>query len=176
MTIWLIFAFALFGRFADVISTRLVTPTLALESNPLVRRFGWAYAWASLSLALLTLVSRDMRVIVGTFSYLMAHSNMSFALISRFGVGERKLRELYFAAIKNCNPASSIGMFLMQFLPLIVIACAILFFGKYDTEPYVYDVAYGIFVWVFAMAIYKLKVIKVIGRNRASASRPNGSL
>ena len=171
MTVWWIFGFALIGRLADVISTWIVTPKLALEGNPLVRRFGWAYAWATLSLALLTFVSPDMGIIVGTFSCLMAHSNMSSALISRFGVGERKLRELYFAAIKNCSPASYIGMFLVQFLPLLAVACVLLLVGQNNGERYVSDVACGIFVWVFAMAIYKLKVIRVIGKNRVVASR-----
>ena len=176
MTIWLIFTFALFGRLADVISTRLVTPKLALEGNPLVKRFGWAYAWASLSLALLTFFSPDMGIIVGTFSCLMAHSNMSFALISRYATGERKLRELYLVAIKNCSPASYVGMFVVQFLPLLAVACILLLVGEGNDERLVAGVAYGIFIWVFSMAIFKLKVIKIIGKNRAAASGPNGSL
>jgi len=57
----------------------------------------------------------------------------------------------------------------VQFLPLVAVACALLFFGRFDTEPYVADVAYGIFCWVLAMAIIKLKVIRVIGKNRVAA-------
>ncbi|HWU77434.1 MAG TPA: hypothetical protein VN043_13105 [Rhodanobacter sp.] len=169
MTIWLIFAFALFGKLADVISTRLVTPNLALEGNPLIKRFGWAYAWAGVSLALLTFVSADLGIIVGTVSCLMAHSNMSIALISRYATGERKLRELYGAAIRNCSLGSFIGMFLVQYLPLLAVACVLLFFDRFDTEPYVTDVAYGIFCWVLAIVIFKLKAIRVIGKGRVVA-------
>jgi hypothetical protein len=42
----------LVARLADVLSTRLVTPTLQLEANPLVRRLGWPFAWATLAVAL----------------------------------------------------------------------------------------------------------------------------
>ena len=166
MTIWLIFAFALVGRLADVLSTRIVTPQLALEGNPLVRRFGWAYAWASLSLALLAFVSAEFGIIIGTVSCLMAHSNMSLALISRYATGEQRLRELYFVALKNCSLGSYVGMFLVQFLPLLAVAGALLLFGRSDAKPFVSDVAYGIFCWVMVLTILKLKIIKVVGKNR----------
>lgn len=173
MTVWLIFGFALIGRLADVISTRIVTPKLSLEGNPLVRRFGWAYAWATLSLALLAFVSTDMGIIIGTLSCLMAHSNMSFALISRYAVGEQKLREFSHTAIRSCPPRSYFAMSLVQFLPLLAVACALLFFGRFSADDYVSDVAWGIICWVAIMAIFKLKLIGVIGKNRLGVARLN---
>ena len=41
-------ALLLLARAADIVSTRLATPRLALEANPLVRRLGWPFAWSTL--------------------------------------------------------------------------------------------------------------------------------
>jgi len=42
----------LITRLGDIISTRLATPTLILEANPLVRRLGWRFAMSSILVCL----------------------------------------------------------------------------------------------------------------------------
>jgi hypothetical protein len=41
----------LIGRLGDIVSTYLVSPTLALEANPIVRRLGWRFAIATIVVA-----------------------------------------------------------------------------------------------------------------------------
>ncbi|MEE9472509.1 MAG: hypothetical protein V3V82_00815, partial [Acidimicrobiia bacterium] len=37
----LLFALLVISRGADILTTYLITPRLTLETNPLIRRFGW---------------------------------------------------------------------------------------------------------------------------------------
>lgn len=42
----------LITRIGDIVSTRLITPTLKIEANPIVRRLGWKFTWAALAVCL----------------------------------------------------------------------------------------------------------------------------
>src|SRR5205085_7774470 len=64
------------ARAADIVSTRLVSPTLALESNALMRRLGWRGAWATLAIGLIAYWSVELGVIVIMASLLVASSNL----------------------------------------------------------------------------------------------------
>ena len=161
--VWIAFIFALVGRIADVLSTWMVTPKLLLEGNWLVRRFGWAYAWASISIALLAFVSPPGGIIIGTVSCLMAHSNMSFALISRYATGEQGIRKLHTEAILNCNFRGFVAIFIVQFAPLLVLAFLIFSLGGYSVDNWVSDVGLGIICWVSIIALHKLKVLRFLG-------------
>ena len=65
----------LLGRLADIISTRLVTPTLRLEANPVMRRLGWRFAWATLLVALLAYYSPALGIAGFAASFMVAASN-----------------------------------------------------------------------------------------------------
>lgn len=164
--VWVAFAFALVGRVADVVSTRIVTPGLLLEGNWLVRRFGWAYAWISVAVALLAFLSPPAGIIIGTVSCLMAHSNMSFALISRYATGEQGIRKLHAQAIRNCGFGGFVAIFIVQFGPLLALALLILSFVGYSLDNRVADVGYGILFWVAMIALHKLKVLRYLGTDK----------
>src|SRR5258706_13773225 len=44
------------ARLADVLSTRMASPRLQLEANPIVRRLGWPFAWSTLGVCLVAYV------------------------------------------------------------------------------------------------------------------------
>jgi hypothetical protein len=46
----------LLGRLADVVSTRLASPKLLLEANPIARRLGWPFAWVTLLVCLIAYI------------------------------------------------------------------------------------------------------------------------
>src|SRR5512132_741690 len=72
-----LFALLLVSRLGDVISTRLATPTLALEANPLVRRLGWRFALATLLLPLVAYFDTSLAMMVLVPSLLVTASNLS---------------------------------------------------------------------------------------------------
>lgn len=154
-----IFLFALTGRLLDIISTRLLTPKLALEGNRIAHKYGWLYAWATLSLSLVTFVMPGLGIMVGTASCLMAWSNMSFVLISRYGLNEYGLRDMYARAVLNCDLRSYVVIQLLQFLPLLAVALMILLVGGFSPDNYSSDIGYGILIWIVALSAHKSKVI-----------------
>ena len=99
---------ALLGRLADVVSTRLVSPRLALESNSMIRRTGWAGAWATLLPALVAYASTPMGVVIAVSSFLVAASNLFRGWIVRF-LGESEVEALLLAAVRKGRLGTGIG-------------------------------------------------------------------
>ena len=65
-------ALLLIGRLGDVLSTRLITPTLQLEADALARRLGWRLAWFSLALALVPYFSPAVGIAALATSFLVS--------------------------------------------------------------------------------------------------------
>jgi hypothetical protein len=96
----LIAGLGILARAADIISTRLVTPTLALEGNALMRRLGWRGAWATLALGLIAYWSVELGVLLITGSLFVASSNLGRGWFTRF-LGERETEQLMIAAARR---------------------------------------------------------------------------
>jgi hypothetical protein len=88
------------SRAADIVSTRLVSPTLALESNALMRRLGWRGAWATLAIGLIAYRSVELGVVVITASLLVAGSNLGRGWLARF-LGEYEAEQVMMAAARR---------------------------------------------------------------------------
>src|SRR5438874_9819141 len=70
-------ALVLLSRIGDVLSTYLVSPTLLLESNAFVRRWGWPVALLSLLFCFVPYYNTAVGVVVLTASFLVTGSNLS---------------------------------------------------------------------------------------------------
>jgi len=104
-------AFAtLISRLGDIGTTYLVSPTLRVEANPVARRFGWKYIFATALIALIPYRSIHGGVLVLTASFLIAASNASEAMLARF-MGEDNYAALNREAIQKM-PAP-LGLFLL---------------------------------------------------------------
>ncbi|HKW10864.1 MAG TPA: hypothetical protein VJO33_10845 [Gemmatimonadaceae bacterium] len=88
------------SRAADIMSTKLVSPTLALEANPLMRRLGWAGAYPSILLGLVAYWHVELGVMVIVASLLVAGSNLFRGWYSRF-VGEKEVERLMIHAARQ---------------------------------------------------------------------------
>ncbi|HKE00345.1 MAG TPA: hypothetical protein VKE69_04995 [Planctomycetota bacterium] len=72
-----LFGLVLFSRIGDVASTRLGTPNLRLEANPVARRLGWKFALLTLLIALIPYWHTGMGVAIAVASLLVSASNFS---------------------------------------------------------------------------------------------------
>lgn len=160
MNPWPIFGFALVGRLFDIVSTRVVSPRLALEGNPLVKRFGWTYAWLTLGLAFLTFSSVEYGIIIGTASCLMGFSNMSVAVLARYAAGEDGLRELHSRAVRRCPLKSYVALTALQYVPVLVLAAFIITLAGDSADNPVTDVGVGMMVWVLAVVVLKFRNLR----------------
>jgi hypothetical protein len=66
-----------FSHLGDVLSTRLATPTLKLEANPVMRRGGWPLVYLTLLVALLPYYSAPLGVAFIATSLFVTSSNLS---------------------------------------------------------------------------------------------------
>ncbi len=82
----------LLSRISDVVSTRLITPTLRLEANPVVRRLGWGFAFTTLLIGLIPYFMTTFGVVVLTTSLLVAGSNFSRGWVAH-AIGEAEYEE-----------------------------------------------------------------------------------
>ncbi|WP_297926413.1 hypothetical protein [Metallibacterium sp.] len=155
INIWWLFGFALLGRLLDIFSTWLASPTLKLEGNGFIRRFGWPYALLTILAAFLTFVQPGFGVIIGTVSYILAFSNMRSAMMVRYAGGEDALLDLI---RKNASFKLSRSLIDTFVLPLPMLMLAAPLFATYGISSngigtYIAD---GIIVYVFVITFHKL--------------------
>jgi hypothetical protein len=101
----------LLSRIGDVVSTRLVTPTLRLEANPIVRRLGWRFAASTLLVAAIPYVMLELGVVVLTTSLLVAGSNFSRGWLVH-ALGEAEYEDLLLRAASRGNRRVALGFIL----------------------------------------------------------------
>ena len=83
----------LVSRLGDVLSTWLATPTLLLESNALVRRYGWKLALLSTLLCLVPFIHTGTGVTILVVSLLATASNAGKIWLAR-ALGEEGCHQL----------------------------------------------------------------------------------
>jgi len=96
----------LVARLGDIGSTWLATPELKLESNPIVRRLRWWYAWATLLLCLVPLVSLGASVALLVASLLVTSSNLSKGWLMRALGEDGYLFLMHEAATRSSLPVA----------------------------------------------------------------------
>jgi hypothetical protein len=93
----LLAALVLLSRLGDIVSTRLVTPKLRLEANPIARRLGWPFAFATLLVAAMPYFDARIGVAVLAASLLVSASNFYRGWFIR-AIGEEEFEQLVLRA------------------------------------------------------------------------------
>jgi hypothetical protein len=96
----------LLARLGDIGSTWVATPNLALEANPIVRKFRWGYAWATLLICFVPLLSLGVGIALTVASFLVTSSNLSKGWVMR-SLGEDGYTEvMQRAALRSSLPVA----------------------------------------------------------------------
>jgi hypothetical protein len=124
-------AAVLFARLGDILSTRFGTPNLRLEANPVARRLGWPFAWATLLLCGVPYLDwgAGVAVVIVILSLAVASGNVGRAWVMRT-VGEDEYlawvrhvyaeaspRMVYGAIATSSGLFASLGLFTWLFYP-----------------------------------------------------------
>ena len=83
----------LISRLGDVLSTYMVTPSLALEANPIVKRLGWKFAWLTVLVCFAPYVNVPGSIALLVAFLLVCASNTSKIWMVR-AMGETEYRRL----------------------------------------------------------------------------------
>jgi hypothetical protein len=97
------------GRLGDVWSTHLVTPTMALEANPLVRRFKLPVFALGFLLCAVPYFDVPLGVMVAVPSFLVSASNLSRAWMVR-ALGEHEVTALTLRAARRSSLAEALAL------------------------------------------------------------------
>jgi hypothetical protein len=140
------------SRIADVWTTYLVTPTLKLEANSLVRRFGWRYAIITVCIGLIPYLSPEMGVVILTASFLVAASNASKIIMAR-ALGEHELAALMHRVLLSTPPWPGLLFLLLPALLYALLGGCILFFYP-DASEWGYFIGMGMLTYSLAMTFW----------------------
>jgi hypothetical protein len=118
----------LLGRLGDIISTRLITPKLELEANPLMRRLGWKFAVLTVLLCLAPYVMHPALAVILVPPFLMiSGSNIGKIWVVR-ALGEKHVLQQSIEAARNSTFAKAAtcamfsgGFFILTGLVLVYL-------------------------------------------------------
>jgi hypothetical protein len=155
----------LIGRLGDIVSTRLITPTLRLEANAVVRRLGWRFAWLTLLVAFLPYFNLPIGIAVMAASLMVAASNLSRGWIYR-AMGEAAAEDWLLQIAGKTRLVTALG-FVLGGAAFVISAGAVLMWlsGSSGVPSYWFGV--GVALYGVVMAVHgSFFVLRLIRRRR----------
>jgi hypothetical protein len=141
------------GRAADLVSTRLATPTLAAEANPLARWLGWRWGVALNAVVVVPLAAMWPLVAVSlaVSSSMVAARNLQWAWIIR-SMGEHEYRHWMGWRVAEAGPALPFACHVGEAVLVIAVGACLMTFAEWRLAPFGVGlglVGYGVAVGSF---------------------------
>jgi len=162
-------ALLLLGRLGDIVGTRLITPTLRLETNPVVRHLGWRFGWASVAIASLPYFMLSMGIAAMVVSLMVSGSNLMRGWTLR-ALGEADSEALMLRVAARSQRRTALA-FLISGAAFIVIAGVVLMWlsGSMRVPSFWFGV--GIVIYGVGMALHGTAYVVRLFR-QASVAAP----
>lgn len=168
-----IFALIIFmARVGDIAATYMATPTLKLELNPIVRRFGMKFAPVGFALCLMPYWNLGYAIQVIVPLVLVAADNFASVVGVRKGWGEDEYLKGAIERNRRQKPAEYLLFGVASRLHWIVVAIILGYFDTSDTMI-ASDFAVGLVNYAFITWAYDLIGffrLRRLGRETASAT------
>jgi hypothetical protein len=150
---WLFLGLLTFARGMDLLSTRLATPRLALEANPIARRLGWKWGLVLNVVVCLLLAAWPLpAVTICTTSLLVAARNFQGVWLMRT-MGEEFYRSWMCARMSETPPTLYLGCLFAQ-VGLIGAIGGALVLSTQDWIPF--GIGVGVIAYALAVLIFTL--------------------
>ncbi|HXJ57355.1 MAG TPA: hypothetical protein VNU68_11895 [Verrucomicrobiae bacterium] len=143
----------LVSRLGDIGSTYLVTPKLKLEANPIVRKFGWWFAIATMLLCLIPYYSTGMGIIVLIPSLMVSASNTAKIWFAR-AYGESEYQELLLRLARKTRLSSALIPVLVAASFLALVGLVLLLLSPDPLTDWGYWFAFGFLAYAFVVGFY----------------------
>ncbi len=149
---FILLALLLFARGMDVLSTRVATPNLILEANPLVRMLGWRWSiLINFAFCVGAAVSPWSAIIICTLSILVAARNFQSAWLMR-ALGEEFYRSWHAARLRESRFSLFLGCLFAQTALTALVGVALLCCSP--ANPIAYAIGLGIIIYAGAVAFF----------------------
>jgi hypothetical protein len=143
----------LISRLGDILSTWLVTPSLALEANPIVKKLGWPFAWLTVLICLVPYVSVQASLALLVAFLLVSASNSSKIWMVR-AMGETEFRRLLLRLASTSRLSHALlATWLSCFFVMLTGAVFCLFYPDPGADPG-YWLGAGIILYGLALGGY----------------------
>ncbi len=165
----------LVSRLGDIISTRLVTPTLKLEANPLARKLRWPFIWSSTLLCLLPYLHTGAAIIVLVPSLLVSASNIGKFWFVK-AMGESDYHQMLLTFARKVKLSHVIASFLASFF-FLLLAGIVLLYLSYGPDNWGWWYAIGMITYAVACSlhalVYVVRMVKTARKLRMEQSQGN---
>ncbi len=155
---FLLLGVILFGRGMDFLSTRVATPNLVLEGNPVAKWLGWRWGIPlNIAVCFSCSVWPQLAISLATMSVLIAARNFQQAWLMR-SFGEENYRDWHIARIQEAPPLLYLScLFGETALPAAVGGT--LFYCCYPGYIVPMAIGLGIVLYAVAVAFYTLLAV-----------------
>ena len=145
-------ALLLLARIGDVGTTYLVTPTLELEANPIVRKLGWRFALLTLGACLLPYVHMPLAVSALVAFLLVSASNAGKIWIART-IGEKAYATFALDLARKSKLSDALlGLAASTFFVALAGGTILLFYPS--EEEWGFWLGLGVLVYAGAKCLY----------------------
>ena len=142
----------LVSRLGDILSTYLVTPSLKLEANLLVRKLGWRFAAATTVIALVPFYNTGLGVMVLVPSLLVSAANFQRVWAAR-ALGEQAYADWVRSLARKSKLSAALkGVAASVFFT--ALAGSTLLLLSPNSDEWGFWFALGILVYAFAVAFH----------------------
>lgn len=161
----------LISRLGDIISTYLVTPTLRLEANPVVKKLGWRFALLSVLVCLVPYYHTGLAVMVLVPSLLVSASNIGKVWFVR-AVGETEYSEMLLRLVSKSKFSHVLFGILMSSFFIVLTGLVLLFLCP-DTQNWGHWFGEGIVLYGFVVALYSSLYFRKLFKKARNFSEAN---
>ena len=167
----LLCALLLVARVGDVATTYLVTPTLALEANPLVRWLGWRFALLTIAVCALPYVSLEIAVAVLMTSLLVSASNAGKVWIART-MGEAAFEQFLIEMAHRSKMSQALMSVLASGGFIILAGAVVLMFYGSPSSDWGFWLGLGIVTYGIALSLHgSLWTVRLFRKAHAARER-----
>jgi hypothetical protein len=140
------------ARLGDIGSTYLATPTLKMESNPLMRFGGWKLAALTVFACLIPYYDAQLGLTMLVLSLLVTGSNLSKGWLMR-ALGESDYQAMVRSAAQRSSLPAALG-FAIGGAASVGLAGAVLMFASGGSDTWGYWAASGVTLYALAVGFY----------------------
>jgi hypothetical protein len=141
-----------FARGMDILSTRVATPNLVLEANPIVRVLGWKWGiLLNIVFCLVAAISPWAAIIICTLSILVAARNFQSAWLMRT-IGEEFYRSWHAARLRESRFSLFFKCLFAQTALTALVGVPLICCGPANPIPFA--IGFGIVIYAVAVALF----------------------
>jgi len=149
----LLCALIFLSRLGDIGSTCLITPTLKLEANPIMRKLGWWFAVATLLVCLVPYYSTALAIVVLVPSLMVSAANASKIWFAR-AYGESEYHALLVRVARRSRLSHALAPTIVAAVFTALVGLVLLLLSPDPARDWGYWFALGFLAYAFVIGFY----------------------